>query len=83
MEESIGAGRVQGRAQALLDLLACRGVPVTDAIRETILSCTGVDQLGSGGRSRRPPPAMSSPPRPPPRRLAPGAKTWLRVQGPC
>ena len=38
-------GRVEERAQAILDLLEARGLPVPDDVRTRILACADGDQL--------------------------------------
>ncbi len=44
--EGLAEGRAKGRAEAVLELLAVRGVRVDHEARERILSCTDLDTLG-------------------------------------
>ena len=38
--EGEAKGRVEGRAESILTVLAARGIPVSDTIRARILGCT-------------------------------------------
>ena len=40
-------GRAEGRAQALLDVLEERGLPISDVPRARILACTDTAQLST------------------------------------
>jgi hypothetical protein len=46
LDEGLAMGLAKGRAEAVLDLLAMRGVRVDSKARERILSCTDLATLG-------------------------------------
>ncbi|HEY0813631.1 MAG TPA: hypothetical protein VGE11_10155, partial [Pseudonocardia sp.] len=41
----VAEGVAEATAEAVLQVLAARGLPVPDAVRERVLGCTDVDQL--------------------------------------
>jgi hypothetical protein len=41
----ISEGEAKGEAKAVLRVLAARGVPLSDEMRERIMTCTDLDQL--------------------------------------
>jgi hypothetical protein len=44
-EQGLEKGRVQERAEMVLRLLEWRGIPVSDAVRERVSSCTDLGRL--------------------------------------
>jgi hypothetical protein len=38
-------GRAEGEAKGILSVLEVRGIPVTDSVRERIISCTDLDRM--------------------------------------
>ncbi|MFC9928794.1 hypothetical protein [Streptomyces sp. NPDC127190] len=45
LKEARERGRVQARAEMVLRLLEWRGIPVPDAVRDRVTTCTDLDQL--------------------------------------
>jgi hypothetical protein len=44
-EEGVADGRAKGRAESVLSVLAGRGLPVSDALKERVLRCQDAEQL--------------------------------------
>ncbi|MHB9864490.1 hypothetical protein [Streptomyces sp. YIM S03343] len=44
-EEGREEGRIQDRGEMVLRILEWRDIPVTDDVRERVISCTDLDQL--------------------------------------
>lgn len=44
-EEGLEQGRLQDRREMTLRIIEWRGIPVTDAIRERVNTCSDLDQL--------------------------------------